>query len=75
MQYIFSRSVFEALVVKASGLAAGKGVFVCADREEAARVVEDVLTGGVVGSAGNTVIVEEWLEGQEVSVRNSFYVS
>ncbi|XP_075977479.1 trifunctional purine biosynthetic protein adenosine-3 Gart isoform X2 [Anticarsia gemmatalis] len=59
---------FPALVVKASGLAAGKGVVVAASKEEACQAVDDILTDSKYGSAGETVVIEELLEGDEVSV-------
>ena len=59
---------FDALVVKASGLAAGKGVVVAADREEASNAVDDILTQKKFGEAGDTIVIEEKLEGEEVSV-------
>lgn len=62
---------FPALVVKASGLAAGKGVVVAADKEEASKAVDEILTQKKFGDAGNTVVIEELLEGEEVSVRAS----
>jgi len=54
-------------VVKADGLAAGKGVTVAPDRPTAVRALRDCLEGGVFGAAGATVVVEEVLEGAEVS--------
>ena len=54
-------------VVKADGLAAGKGVTVALDRETAVRALRDCLEGAAFGSAGATVVVEEVLEGAEVS--------
>ncbi|PZC74888.1 hypothetical protein B5X24_HaOG207051 [Helicoverpa armigera] len=59
---------FPALVVKASGLAAGKGVVVAATKEEACQAVDEILTDAKYGSAGQTVVIEELLEGDEVSV-------
>ncbi|CAG9812407.1 unnamed protein product [Phaedon cochleariae] len=59
---------FDALVVKASGLAAGKGVVVAKDKEEACRAVDEILTDKKYGAAGDMVLVEELLFGEEVSV-------
>jgi len=56
------------IVVKADGLAAGKGVTVCRTVEEAETAIEDALTRAVFGDAGNRVIVEECLEGEEASI-------
>jgi phosphoribosylamine--glycine ligase len=58
----------EPLVVKASGLAAGKGAVVCQSRREAERAVRAMLETGTLGEAGRTVIIEEFLEGEEISV-------
>jgi phosphoribosylamine---glycine ligase len=54
-------------VVKADGLAAGKGVLICAERSEAEAAIDDVLTRRVFGAAGDKVVVEEFLEGEEAS--------
>jgi len=56
------------VVVKASGLAAGKGVVVAANRAEAALAVRDIMDGGRFGEAGQEVVVEDFIEGEEVSV-------
>uniref|UniRef100_A0A7N5ZUD1 Trifunctional purine biosynthetic protein adenosine-3 n=1 Tax=Anabas testudineus TaxID=64144 RepID=A0A7N5ZUD1_ANATE len=58
---------FPALVVKASGLAAGKGVIVAKDQDEACQAVMDIMKDRAFGAAGETVVVEELLEGEEVS--------
>jgi phosphoribosylamine--glycine ligase len=58
----------EPLVVKASGLAAGKGAIVCTSRREAAAAVRAMLERGDFGEAGRTVVIESYLEGEEVSV-------
>lgn len=57
----------EPLVVKASGLAAGKGAVVCATRAEARAAVRAMLEGAL-GAAGEEVVVEAFLEGEELSV-------
>jgi phosphoribosylamine---glycine ligase len=58
----------EPLVVKASGLAAGKGAVVCDTRAEAAAAVQAMLGRRVFGDAGGTVVIESFLSGEEVSV-------
>jgi len=58
----------EPLVVKASGLAAGKGATVCATRAEAGRELTAMLRDGRLGDAGKTVVIEAFLEGEELSV-------
>lgn len=55
------------IVVKADGLAAGKGVFVCQSKEEAVEALNKCLTDKVFGSAGEKVVIEELLEGRELS--------
>jgi phosphoribosylamine--glycine ligase len=56
------------VVVKADGLASGKGVFVCATRAEATEAVKRIGRNKEFGDAGNQIIIEERLDGQEVSV-------
>ena len=58
----------EPLVVKASGLAAGKGAVVCATRSEAEAALRAMLGEGTFGEAGRTVVIEAFLEGEEISV-------
>ena len=55
------------VVVKADGLAAGKGVSVCASVEEALDAVERIMRERVFGDAGDRVVIEEFLEGEEAS--------
>ncbi len=55
------------IVVKADGLAAGKGVIVAQSREEAVAAVHDMLGGGAFGAAGSRVVIEEFLRGEEAS--------
>ena len=55
------------LVVKADGLAAGKGVTVCHSRQEALRAVREAMQEGVFGDAGRRVLLEEFLDGEEAS--------
>jgi phosphoribosylamine---glycine ligase len=55
-------------VIKADGLAAGKGVVVTSDRTDAIEAIEDRLVRGLFGAAGNRVLIEEFLDGQEASL-------
>ena len=55
------------IVVKADGLAAGKGVIVAMTEAEAIAAVEDMLSGNAFGDAGSRVVIEEFLEGEEAS--------
>jgi phosphoribosylamine--glycine ligase len=55
------------IVVKADGLCAGKGVFVCETKEEAIRAIEKIMEEKIFGEAGNKVVIEEKLVGEEAS--------
>ncbi|MGH8014936.1 MAG: phosphoribosylamine--glycine ligase, partial [Candidatus Zixiibacteriota bacterium] len=64
----FCKSAEYPLVIKADGLASGKGVFVVKSFEEASDVIELLMEEKSLGEAGQKIIVESFLEGQEVSV-------
>lgn len=64
----FIRAMGPPIVVKADGLAAGKGVTVAFDEESAIKAVKQILVDGVFGRAGHRVVLEEFLEGEEASV-------
>ncbi|MBI3456285.1 MAG: phosphoribosylamine--glycine ligase [Candidatus Rokubacteria bacterium] len=63
----FARDLGGRAVVKADGLAGGKGAIVCRDLAAAARAIDDMLERRVFGAAGARVVVEELLEGEELS--------
>ena len=65
-KYLESQSA--PVVVKADGLAAGKGVTVASSREEALKALSDIMEGKIFGSAGDNVLIEECLTGREVSL-------
>ena len=71
-QYHEARDFLSAhqgpVVVKADGLAAGKGVVVCDGKEEALKALHSAMVSRIFGPAGDTVVVEERLDGREVSV-------
>jgi len=54
-------------VVKADGLAAGKGVLICTDHEQAEAAIDDILVRHAFGQAGEKVVIEEFLDGEEAS--------
>lgn len=64
----FIRKHKGGLVVKADGLAAGKGVIVCHTPEEAMDAIDVIMTQKTFGNSGSTVVVEELLQGEEVSL-------
>lgn len=64
----FIDQVGAPLVVKASGLAKGKGVMICRDRDQAREAVRACMVEGKFGKSGETCLIEEFLEGPEVTV-------
>ncbi|MCK6439856.1 MAG: phosphoribosylamine--glycine ligase [Planctomycetes bacterium] len=66
MQYL--RTAQAPIVVKADGLAAGKGVSVCKTIEEAREVTRKMMRDEMHGKSGTTVVFEEFLEGEEISI-------
>jgi len=67
MDYIQKRESFP-VVIKADGLAAGKGVVIVDDKDEALEAVNDCFKKGKFGSSGDRILIEDFLEGYEVSV-------
>lgn len=65
-QYVLARE--DACVVKAAGLAGGKGAVVCETREEALDTIDRMLVQEEFGEAGKTILIEEKISGQEVSI-------
>lgn len=63
-----AREFGAPVVIKASGLAAGKGVIVCNTLDEAVGAIDDMLVGNAFGDAGREVLVEEFMTGEELSV-------
>jgi phosphoribosylamine--glycine ligase len=55
-------------VIKADGLAAGKGVFICEDFDDAEEALKLIFTDKVFGESGDKVLIEEYMQGEEVSV-------
>jgi phosphoribosylamine---glycine ligase len=63
----YIKKIGAPLVVKADGLAAGKGVIIAASEDEGITAVKDMLEANAFGSAGARVVIEEFLEGEEAS--------
>lgn len=64
----FLQSVEYPIVIKADGLAAGKGVLICPDFEDAERVAKNMLVKSQFGDAGHEILVEEFMDGEEASI-------
>jgi len=56
------------VVVKADGLAAGKGVFICENKQEALKIIKQLLDEKILGDSGERVVIEEFLRGTETSI-------
>lgn len=63
----YVRSKGAPIVIKADGLAAGKGVIVAMTLQEAENAIQDMLAGNAFGDAGHRIVVEEFLDGEEAS--------
>lgn len=66
VNYLYNKTF--PIVVKASGLAAGKGVSICFNKEEAVSALTDSLSGKAFGDSGKTVVIEDFLQGREASI-------
>ncbi|MFC1498407.1 phosphoribosylamine--glycine ligase [Verrucomicrobiota bacterium] len=66
LEYVRSREF--PIVVKAEGLAAGKGVYICESLQEAEEAINDSMQKKIFGEAGSRILVEECLEGEEASI-------
>ena len=66
--YAFLEKLSPPYVLKADGLAAGKGVLICENLQQAKSEVKEMLSGGKFGSAGSKVVIEQFLQGIELSV-------
>lgn len=56
------------VVIKASGLALGKGVVIATDLKEANKIIDDMMTKKIFGDAGSQIVIEEFLKGKEISI-------
>ncbi|MCG8569151.1 MAG: phosphoribosylamine--glycine ligase [Spirochaetes bacterium] len=65
-EYIFSKKIYP-LVIKADGLAAGKGVKIVQNQQEALFAVKELMVDKILGSAGDKIIFEEYMVGEEMS--------
>jgi len=64
----FMSTLQPPYVLKADGLAAGKGVIITPDFDQARKILDDMILGGMFGSASSSVVIEEFLKGIEISV-------
>ena len=64
----YVNTVSHSIVIKASGLAAGKGVIIPQNKDEALAALREMMLEGLFGDAGKEVVIEEFLEGEELSI-------
>lgn len=64
----FIEEVNFPIVIKASGLAAGKGVIICENKNDALKAIDDIMVNKIFSESGNTIVIEEFLEGVEISI-------
>ncbi|KAI9697961.1 MAG: hypothetical protein M1836_004314 [Candelina mexicana] len=64
----YLENITHDIVIKASGLAAGKGVIIPKDKLDGLKALESIMVGKEFGAAGNEVVIEEFLEGDELSI-------
>src|SRR5271170_785285 len=64
----FAASLDGKCAVKADGLALGKGVLICANETEANKAIDEILVGKSFGASGATIVIQEFLEGMEISL-------
>jgi phosphoribosylamine--glycine ligase len=64
----FAAALGGRCAVKADGLALGKGVLICANQAEAGQAIETILVGKTFGAAGARIVIQEFLEGMEISL-------
>lgn len=66
--FIYNSKIKYPVVIKASGLAAGKGVIIVNNQKEATMTLNDIMSNKIFGKSGDKVIIEDFLRGEEVSV-------
>ncbi|MBK7629420.1 MAG: phosphoribosylamine--glycine ligase [Ignavibacteriales bacterium] len=64
----YLKQISYPTVIKADGLAAGKGVFICSNEKEAQKAVNEIFEQRVFGDSGSKLIIEEFLQGEEASI-------
>ena len=64
---VYVKTFKAPIVVKADGLAAGKGVIICQSHSEACKAIDRIMLNKVFGAAGSEIVIEEYLEGEEIS--------